>query len=312
MIPHEIIGAQVKTIFPQADIETISKFSGGLVSKVYRVEIKNPEKVLAVKIFPNKMESDVIKSMQISNYLRENNLPASHVYGVTTGDTEGVAVMDCASGCSAAEAWESSSINEKELILENTGAILKKIHGLPIPAFWVHKKHEVRSPKEWLAWTEIRIQKYLTFAEETLSEEISLFLKKRFDRLLTLYSMYPNFDLEPLHWDYHFGNINIDDKKSVTGVFDFDNTMKGHAVADIGQFMYWIIRMQKADISLLEKFFIGYGGLSEIDREFVQLHFLLFLSATTRSVWPKDDLRWLSKLHVELLDECVRGKHELV
>jgi aminoglycoside phosphotransferase (APT) family kinase protein len=306
---QEQIILQVSLSFPQAQVKTISKFSGGLVSKAYRVEINNPSKVLVIKFFPTQKGDNVIKSMKISNYLVEKGLPAPRFYSVTPGKLEGVAIMDCAIGQSVNDVWESVSANEKKVILQNTGSLLNKIHRLPIPEFWTHKKHEIKSSEEWKAWTKLRTEKYLVFAREYLSDHISSFLEEKFSRLLALYEMYSNFDLGPLHWDYHFGNINVDEKQNVTGVFDFDNTMKGHNMADIGQSMYWLVRMPKFDRTLLGHFFAGYGGLNDIDREFIYLHFILFLSATTRSVWPKENLKWLTDYHVGLLEACQRGEY---
>ncbi|MEN9649394.1 MAG: Phosphotransferase enzyme family [Candidatus Parcubacteria bacterium] len=247
--------------------------------------------------------------MRVSNYLAEKGLPASHFYDVIPGDTEGIAIMDCASGQSANDAWATSSEKEKKAILEHAGTLLKKIHELPIPDFWIHNKHEVASPDEWKAWTMLRIEKYMVFAKEHLSQQISLFLEEKFTRLIALYEAKKDLKLSPLHWDYHFGNINVDEKQNVTGVFDFDNAMKGHSLADIGQTMYWLVRMPEFDISLLEHFFTGYGGLTDADREFVYLHFLLFLSATTRSVWPKEHLKWLTDDHLRLFESCMKGEY---
>jgi len=307
---QEKVRGVIQSSFPKADICSILKFSGGLTSSVYKVGIHNPDKILAVKFFPKKLESKVEKSIQISNYLREHNLPAPQSYGLIKGDTEGSVVMDCLSGQVASEIWETASIENQQIILTNSGTVLKKIHDLKIPSFWNHQKHEVASAKEWVDWTSLRIEKYLIAAEENLDEEAVDFLKKAFKRLQNLYELHQDFRFVPLHWDYHLWNINVDENFNISGLFDFDNAMKGHDMADLGQTVYWLIIQQKLlRKELFKSFFTGYGTLSALDREFIYLHFLLFLGGVMRSICPKDNLRWLNKIHIEVLKECIQGEY---
>jgi len=304
------INFQVNKIFEEAVVKSVSKFAGGLVGEAYQVEIENPDKILVVKFFPLKSQDNAVKSMKISNYLSENGLPSPHTYNVISDEAEGITIMDCAPGKSANGVWESLQKSEKEVVLKSIGSLLRKIHALLVPEFWIHRKHEIASAEEWVAWTKLRVEKYLAFAKENLGEEIYLFLSQKFERLLYLYELHKDFDLSPLHWDYHLGNINIGEKFDVTGVFDFDNAMKGHNVADLGQTMYWlVVRTPNLDTSMFENFLEGYGDLGNVEREFVYLHFLLFLSATTRTVWPKEHLRWLSEIHLKTLGNCVRGEY---
>jgi Ser/Thr protein kinase RdoA (MazF antagonist) len=181
---------------------------------------------------------------------------------------------------------------------------------LKSPSFWIHQKHEITSQKEWIEWTKLRIQKYLAAAEKNLNNELIEFLKIKFTRLEELYNTYTDFRFVPLHWDYHFSNINVNEKGEITGVFDFDNAMKGHDMADIGQTVYWLIMQQNiSNTETFEHLFMGYGNLSKVDREFIYLHFFLFLAGVMRSTWPKDDLRWLNDRHVEVLTKCLKGEY---
>ncbi len=306
--PEEKIFVAIHRIFPQATISSVLKFSKGLASNVYKVEIRDPSKILAVKFFPKKIELRVEKSSRISSYVKENGLPSPQIYELIKGDSEGSVVMDCLLGEVASEVWETASVENRQMILVNSGKMLKMIHDLKIPSFWIHQKHEVASPEEWVEWTRVRIQKYLAAAQENLDKEIIDFLRAKFARLQDLYKAHPEFRFVPLHWDYHFSNINIDGHFEISGVFDFDNAMKGHDMADLGQTFYWLVTQQKiSKVEMSEKFFTGYGELSSLDREFVYLHFLLFLAGVTRSTWPKENLKWLNELHVGVLKECLKG-----
>ena len=304
---QEKITLAVHKIFPEATISSVEKFSKGLSSSVYKVELRNPDKALVVKFFPKKIETRVEKSTLISNYAGENNIPSPHTYDLVKGDEEGWVVMDCLPGQVASEVWETETAESRDKILVNSGAMLKKIHGLKIPPFWIHQKHEITSREEWIEWTRLRIQKYLTAAENNLDKELSDFLKLQFARLQDLYDTHPDFHFVPLHWDYHLSNINVNESGVICGVFDFDNAMKGHDMADIGQTVYWLALQKISRTETFEYLFTGYGELTQVDREFIYLHFLLFLAGVMRSTWPKADLRWLNDSHVEVLKGCIRG-----
>lgn len=311
MTHQEKVTTAVHRIFKDAVIGSVEKFSKGLANSVYKVEISNPDKILAVKFFPKKIEARVEKSALISNYLGENNIPSAQTYEIVK-DEEGWAVMDCLPGNVASEAWETATTEDQHKILVNSGAMLKRIHDLKIPPFWVHQKHEIASQEEWIEWNKLRIQKYLAAAEVNLEKELVDFLKVKFSRLQELCDVHPDFHFVPLHWDYHFSNINVDQNGKISGLFDFDNAMKGHDMADLGQTVYWFIMQQKiSDIETFEYLLTGYGKLSEIDREFIYLHFLLFLAGVMRSTWPKEDLKWLNDQHVGILKRCIQGEYSL-
>jgi Ser/Thr protein kinase RdoA (MazF antagonist) len=309
---EEKISTAIHKIFPEAVVNSTLKFSKGLASTVYKVELSNPDQILAVKIFPKKIETRVEKSLKISNYARENGIPTPRSYDIVNEEEVGWVVMDCLPGVVASEAWEVATAEQKKLILDNSGATLKKIHNLKIPTFWIHEKHEITSNKEWILWTKLRIQKYLAAAEQNLDKELFDFLVIKFKRLQELYDTGPEFRIVPLHWDFHLSNINVDENSKISGVFDFDNAMKGHDMADLGQTMYWLVIQQKvSNTEMFDTLFAGYGGVSRIDREFVQLQFLLFLAGVMRSTWSKEHLRWLNDLHVEVLKRCTQREYAL-
>lgn len=180
---------------------------------------------------------------------------------------------------------------------------------MKIPQFWIHQKHGIAFQKEWIEWTRQRIKKYLVAAEINLDKDLVDFLKIKFTRLQELYDTHTDFNFVPLHWNYHLSNINVNEKGEVVGVFDFDNAMKGRNMADIGQTVYWLALQKVSKAEVFENLFIGYGKLSQIDREFLYLHFLLFLASAMRSTWSKDDLRWLNNSHVGILNKCAQGDY---
>lgn len=311
-MPHqEKITTVIQQCFPLSAIRSVEKFPAGLQSDVYKVEINNPDKILAVKFFPEKVKLKVEKSVKISNYVSDHNIQSPQTYVIENETEGGYVIMDCLPGNTASEVWEKMVSKEKHLtILSSIGAALKRIHNLEIPQFWTHEKHEINSQKEWIEWTDMRINKYLIAAKEIVNEETFDFLTKKFQRLQELYNIYPDFRFVPLHWDYHLLNINVDDGGEVSGVFDFDNAMKGHDMADLGQTMYWLIMKQNISNSEVFEYLLrGYGEVSQVDREFIYLHFLLFTAAVMRSKWARDDLRWLTEKYLEVLDRCVKGEY---
>lgn len=97
-INQEKVTTAIHKVFPKATIGTGARFSNGLSSIVYKVEIQNPDKNLVIKFFPKKIEEKVVKSTKISNYAVENKLPSPRTYNVVRGEEEGWVVMDCLLG----------------------------------------------------------------------------------------------------------------------------------------------------------------------------------------------------------------------
>lgn len=295
--------------FPGSKIVSTEKFTKGLVSLVYKLEISNPDKVLVVKFFPKKNEDSVVRAVKISNYLRENSIPSPEVYDIETGD-ERFVVMGCLPGVTAYEVWNDKSSTDQLEIIHNAGTMLKRIHNLQAPDFWIHSKHEVASPEEWVEWTKSRIKKYFNIAEEKLDGSLVDFLKLKFSRLEELYESHPDFRFVPMHWDFHLANINIDSENQICGVLDFDNVMKGHDMADLGQTIYWLLFQKNLSDIEVEELFTGYGNVSETDKEFARLHAILFLVGVMRSRWLKNDpsQNWINELHIKILRRCASGE----
>src|SRR5690606_5190774 len=116
---EEILKA-VHKVFPESFVGVVVKFSKGLTSNVYKVEIHNPEKTLAIKFFLKKIQSNVEKSKRLTNYVRENNVPSAHTYYLVNDDEDGWFVMDCLPGFTTLEAWETSAPQKRYAVLINS------------------------------------------------------------------------------------------------------------------------------------------------------------------------------------------------
>lgn len=289
--------------FPESQIISYKKFKTGLVSPTYKVEIKNPKRTLVVKLSKLKWTNSIQTNNQILEFLHRRGLPCPKIYLTQIKDKKIVTIMDFLEGRPASEIFKRLSLAQKKKFLESTGKLLKQIHGVEIPPFWKHYKHEIKNEKEWISWTKKRIQKYVPFIDK-LSKESEKVNQKLQDFIGLLEKN--KFKLVPLHWDYHFNNINIDSSGKITGVFDFDNALKGHNLADIGQTAYWL-RFHLGSNDYLKPFLKGYGKFSKEDIKLIEGYELLHILAITRSIWFKQKrLGWIIKKHEKILKEILR------
>jgi len=297
----------IQKSFPNAKIKNYKQFFTGLISPTFNVEIEHPKKRIVIKLAKLKNKEKIHQNNKILNYLYENNIPAPKVFFEEIFDKKYITIMDYIKGDVASKIYEGANLKLRKKILINTGKNLRKIHNLKIPSFWIHQHHEVKNPKEWKDWTKLRIDKYLNFFKKKLKGDYK-FLN---NELNEFWMVLKNSKIEfvPLHWDYHLSNLNVDYKGGVTGVFDFDNSMKGHNLADIGQTAYWI-RFKINDYENFGSFLKGYKKQFNKDElKLIKGYFLLHLLAVSRTIWfRKKRLGWIIKEHKKILDEFRKGK----
>lgn len=297
----------IKINFLNSEIETYQQFSTGLVSPTFKVKIKNPSKNIVVKLGKLKNKSKIHQNNKILNYLNENQIPSPEVFFDGILDRKFITIMDYSSGEVASKIYQKANLKLRKNILIDVGRNLKLIHSLKIPPFWVHQSHEVKNKEEWKKWTKLRIEKYLIFLKKKLSNYF-IFLEKELDEFWKILEK-ENIDFVPLHWDYHLHNFNVNLKGEVTGIFDFDNAMKGHSLADIGQFAYWL-RFEMDDYENFDSFLKGYKNkFTDKELKLIRGYYLLHLLAVTRNIWFKQKrLGWIIDKHKKILDEFKQQK----
>ena len=297
----------IRKSFANSEIESYKQFSTGLVSPTFKVQIKNPSKTLVVKLGKLKNKTKFHQNNKILNYLNENQLPAPKVFFDGISDRKFITIMDYSFGEVASKIYQKANPQLRKKILIDVGRKLKLIHSLKIPPFWVHQHHEVKNKEEWKKWTKLRIEKYLTFLRNKLSNYYD-FLEKELDEFWKILEK-EKIDFVPLHWDYHLHNLNVDSKGKVTGIFDFDNAMKGHSLADLGQSAYWL-RFEMDDYKNFNSFLKGYKNkFTKKELKLIRGYYLLHLLAVTRSLWFKQKrLGWIIDKHKKILDEFITQK----
>lgn len=296
----------LQNTFPNSRIIKYSKFSEGLVSPTYKLEIQNPKKTIVIKLSKLKNKSNIHKNNLILNYLNQNKIPSPKVHYEKEENRKLITVMEFIGGNVASKNYESNTNFMKRKILFNAGRNLKKIHNLKIQSFWKHQKHEIKNKTEWKKWTDIRIQKYLKFFEKKLNKYYQ-FLERELTEFSEVLSKH-KIDFVPLHWDYHLSNINVDKNGEIIGTFDFDNAMKGDPLADIGQIAY-CISLKQNDYKNFDSFLKGYKSkFTKDELKLIRGYFLLHILAVSRTIWFKKRLDWIIKDHKRILDEFLEGK----
>ena len=295
---------EIKRTFNDAEIISYKLLKGGLVSPVYKVKIRRPLRYLAVKIYKAKNEKMIQTNNNVLKFLSERNFPVPKIYSNRLFTKQGIAVMEFIKGKAGLDVYNKSSLKVKSRLLLNMGKLLRRLHNLPIPAFWVHHKHEVNDIKSWLKWNKVCVMKYLKFAHKEMDIKYYLFLKKEFN--LFLNTLNQNIDFVPIHWDYHLSNVLASSNGEIVGIFDFDNAMKGHNLADIGQAKYWL-RFRSNGYKNFKYLLRGYGlKIDNKNKILIRGYFILHLIAVNRSIWKKKKLNWIIKEHCKILDELMR------
>lgn len=295
---------EIKRSFPSAKIVLYKKLDGGLVSPVYRVDIIYPKRKLVVKIYKSKNERAVRNSNKIVSFLYEKNFPVPKIYSDRLFAKQGVVVMDYLKGLDALEFYNSSSQDLKKEILINFGKLIRRLHNLEIPSFWIHHSHEIKDRNSWVIWIKERINKYLKFLRKKLSKVHFELLKRRFKELEQ--SLSYKLDFVCMHWDAHLSNILVNSKGKIVGFFDFDNALKGDSLAELGQVKYWL-RFRSKDYDNFKYFLKGYGkNFSKKELRMIDNYMLLHLAAVTRSIWDKQPrLTWIMEEHKDILQEFI-------
>ncbi len=296
----------IRKVFPDSNIESHERFSNGLVSPTFKVKIKNPSRYLVVKIGKLKKKQIFNKNNLILNYLNDNGIPSPKVFYSGINSKKFVTIMDYSSGEVASKVYKDADFKLRKKILLSSGKNLRLIHKLKITSFWMHQRHEMKNKKEWKRWTKLRIDKYLNFFKRKFSDHYD-FLEKELNEVWKILKK-ENIDFVPLHWDFHLANLNVNYEGHVTGIFDFDNAMKGHSLADLGQTRYWLWFEldEKENFKYLLK---GYKkNFTNNELKLIRGYFILHLLAVSRSIWFKKSLRWIIDKHIKIIENLKNEK----
>jgi aminoglycoside phosphotransferase (APT) family kinase protein len=292
----------IRRVFPESRIKEYAEFEEGLVNPTFKVEIIRPNKILAIKLVKLRRKASAVQNNKIFNYLNRNGIVAPKVLLEGVFDKKHITIMEFIEGLPASTLYKKSGVMIRSKILFNAGETLAKIHSLKIPPFWTHCEHEIRNKEEWRKWIDLRVKKYLNFFKNKSKIDFK-FINQEMSNLNNLVSN-EDIDFVPLHGDYHFSNINVNKKGEITGVFDFEGSLKGHSLAEVGQTMYWI-RFMLDNSEGGDSFLKGYKDkFSTKDRQMIKGYTILHLLAISRSIWPKQNkLGWIIDKHIEILKD---------
>lgn len=294
----------IQKSFPKAKIEKYEQFSTGLVNPTFKVNIINPSKTIVVKLGKLKNKDNIHKNNKILNYLNNHKISTPKIFFNDTINQKVITIMDYIPGDTAGNIYKNTKLRKN--ILFYAGENLKKIHKLKIPSFWIHQHHEITNQKKWKQWTSLRIKKYLEFFNKKMNNDFT-FLETELNEFWEILKN-EKIDFVPLHWDYHLSNLNADSKGKITGTFDFDNAMKGHSLADIGQTAYWI-RFELNETKNFKYFLKGYKRhFTKKELKLVKGYFILHILAVSRSLWfKKKRLGWILDRHTEMIRELQKN-----
>ena len=155
----------IRKSFPKAIIQSMSQFKTGLVSPTFKIKIKNPNKIIVMKLSRLRKRKMIEINNNILKYLDKNNFPVPHIFFSGVYDKKYVTIMEFIEGKIAKDFFKNSSEKQKRNLLKNSGKMLRKMHKLNAPSCWKHSKHEIKTEQQWKNWTRQRKNKYLKFIE---------------------------------------------------------------------------------------------------------------------------------------------------
>jgi aminoglycoside phosphotransferase (APT) family kinase protein len=294
----------IQQVFPKSKVIAYTKFKTGLMSQTYKISIKNPHKNLVVKLSKLKRRDFILTNNKILEYLHEKRFPCPKIYLTEIRDRKIITIMDYLGGKTASDIFEKLSDINKRTFLENAGKLMKRIHRIKSLPFWKNSKYNLNNREEWISWKKTEVYGCISFFKYKLRRQIPE-ISKRLGEFLSLLEK-SNFNLSSLHWDYHSSNMTIDDSGKIKGIFDFDNALRGHNLADIGQTAYWL-RFQLKSREYFRYFLKGYGSLSKQDLKLIEDYELIFLLIKTKSIWfKKKRLGWITEIHKKMIRELLR------
>lgn len=295
---------EIQKTFPQGKIIEYEQFKKGLVHQTYKVRIKDPTRYLVVRLYKTKNTKKVNTNINALTFLHKKGFPTPKTYSNSLFANYGIIIMEYLKGEQAEKIFLNSSEKIKMKILRNAGALIRKLHKMHIPRFWIHYKHEIKNKKEWIQWINKRIEKYLAFAKGNLNSEYYQFLKKEFKELISILNQ--KMEFVPMHWDFHLGNILVNKNGDITGIIDFDNILKGDSLAELGQ-THHSLRFSTKDYEYFQYFLLGYNKkLTKKEEKLILGYSLLHNVAVTRSIWKKKRrLSWIIKENLKIIKEIM-------
>lgn len=288
--------------FPNDTIIDQSKFPEGLNSEVYKIVLQS-NRIVVAKIFNKRIQKNVEKDIQIMKFVNQNAFNTSRIIAYDISDPElGVVLQDFLNGQTGSDFFQDNHLLRSKL-MRNFGKNLLRIHSLKnIPNVWQNFKTPIKTPNEWKEWILTRIDKYLLFFNDKLSqkqpEKVAIQLN-----FLKAYINEVDMQISPLHGDYRLGNVLVDKNAKLLSTLDFENAMPGDRLADLGQAVYWQIFKFGNDTELIDSMLNGYfENYDYKTKQVIFTYALLHLLAVTRTNWNNQELDWLKKKHFEMLD----------
>lgn len=282
----------IKKVFPNSKVIGIKKLKKGMINENYAVKLKNPNKNLILRIYPND-EWKAKKEAHIYDLIsRKTNVPVPAVYAV---DVSKRVLPKAYSLLSKIDGNELNLVYKKtknKELARQAGAILAKIHTIKFPYFG------------WIMGNNIKpkFNKWQDFIFYDLNEKIKKLsrIRKVPKKIITDSLEYIddkkhllNINSGPclLHKDYHFSHI-LANKENITGIVDVEWAIAGHNEFDLIKSECWMFESLP---EIKKPFFDGYRRYGAISKKFNQrkeLYELILSLGLVSLSYEKKSKRW--------------------
>ena len=294
------VGGIIKKVFPRASVISIKRLRKGCVNEIYEIKIKNPDKKLILRLFPDDGWKAVKEGYIYSLISKKTKVPVPEVYLI---DSSKKILPNSFTLSPKIKGRELSKKNKK--MIEKAGENLAKIHKIKFKKFgWIVGKKINPSFSKWSDFCKYDLEHKLENLEKH-KHMIDISLKSIRDyfnknkKLLDIKS-------KPclIHKDYHSSHILVDGKE-ITGIIDVEWAISGHNELDIAKSLLWMFDKNKG----LERFFLkGYKKYGSISKEFPKrrkLYEVLIMVSSSLFSCELDDTKWF-KYNMKKLKEIIR------
>lgn len=297
----------ISKVFPNSKIASINLFTKGHVNRTFNIKIKNPEKDLVFRIFPNdswKAEKEQFLYDLIS---KKTDVKVPQVYKVDTSKkiiSHAYSIMSKIKGTTLDKAYKKAQ--DKKLI-ERAGETLAKIHSIKFGSFgWIVNKKVHPRFRTWHKFIHYDLEEKLKkLSKSMLIEKEHIFkCHKRLHDFQTLLKVRSKPCL--LHKDYHFPHIIID-KGGINGIIDMEWATAGHNELDIAKSEWWMFDR----LPRLKPYFLkGYQRFGSVSKEYKkrkEMYEIILLISSIAFSYEMKNKRWLAynvKKIKTILERC--------
>lgn len=242
MLDRHQVHSIMRKSFPDSQIISFQKTPAGQINWVYKVSIRNPDKDVILRVFPQHHTWKIGKEKKIHDLISRTDLPIPkliHTDSSTSIIPYHYQILEFMPGRRWGEIIQKIPQEERRNIYFELGKALGKIHSIKLDKFgWIHSDQEqITAQSE--SWKKVFIimciDQMLDLSQHRFLE-LAPFVRDFID--YNQHMLDGKFEPRLLHNDFFADNIllhNSNDKWRISGVLDFESAFAGHTEFELSK-----------------------------------------------------------------------------